>query len=118
MIKVRRLNSRGGNPYTEKLEAVKVSPTGKNPFQKIGAIRISFRFLAGKGSSAMRAYVDSGSFQEVAAAMLAANEDAAIRAFGAALQSHQDPTIQACGQILSDQRKLVETTAAPQTVAA
>ena len=50
----------------------------------------------------MRAYADANSFQEIAAAMLTANEDAAIRAFGAALQSHQDPTIQACGQILSD----------------
>ena len=118
MITVRRLDSRGGNPYAEKLEAVKASPTAKNPFQKMGAIRIGFRFFAGRGSSAMRAYIGSDSFKEAAAAMLTANEDAAIRAFGAALQSHPDLTIQACGQILSDQRKVAETLVAPQSIGA
>ena len=38
--------------------------------------------------------------------MLLANPDAAIGAFGAALETHDDPTIRACGKILSDQRKL------------
>ena len=105
-------------PYSEKLGFTKkLLQPQKGLFQKTGSIWISFRFLARKGSSAMRAHVEAENFGETAAAMLTANEDAAIRAFGAALQSHTDPTIQACGQILTDQRKLVET-AAPQTVAA
>lgn len=112
MIKVSRLDSRGWRPYSEKLGFTKASPKGA------GSIWISFRSLAGKGSSAMRAHVEAENFGETAAAMLTANEDAAIRAFGAALQSSVDPTIQACGQILSDQRKPVETLAAPQPPAA
>jgi hypothetical protein len=114
-----RLGARNDcNPYAAKLGATKASPAGRFSFQKMGSVWIGFSFLAGKGSSEMRAAVGADSFSNLAKAMLTANEDAAIRVFGAALQSHQDPTIRACGQILSDQRKLVETTAAPQTVAA
>ena len=120
MLQVFRLGARNdsSNPYGEKLGATKASPAGKFPFQKMGSVWIGFSFLAGNGSSEMRAAVGADSFSNLAKAMLTANEEAAIRAFGAALQSHPDPTIQACGQILSDQRKPVETAAAPQPVAA
>jgi hypothetical protein len=94
-----------------------ISPTGKTRFQTLGSILVRFLVVAGKGSSGFGLNIDSESFAEVALAMVEANEDAAIRAFGAALQSHPDATIQACGQILSDQRKPVETTAVPQPVA-
>jgi hypothetical protein len=118
MIKVFRFNdSPGMNPFGEKLEVRKASPTAKTRFQTLGSILIQFLLIAGKGSSRFRLNIDAESFPEVAKAMVEANEDAAIRAFGAALRSHQDPTIQACAQILSDQRKPVET-AAPQSVAA
>lgn len=79
---------------------------------------VQFLLIAGKGSSGFRLNIDAESFPEVAAAMVEANEDATISAFGAALQSSADPTIQACGQILSDQRKPVGTLAAPQSPAA
>jgi hypothetical protein len=49
--------------------------------------------------------VISRAFEELAGAMFSANKDTAIRAFGAVLQTDEDPTIKACGEILSDQRK-------------
>ena len=106
-------------PYGERLGATKASPAGENPFQKMGSIWISFSFLAGKGSSEMRAEGRRRQFlRKSREAMLTANEDAAISAFGAALQSQRRPDDPGVRPNPVRPAKAGRDAAAPQTVAA
>jgi hypothetical protein len=113
MIKAFRDSDIGHEPYGEKIGAREVGKPGI--FRTLGAVFTSFGMYAGKGASRYDFYIGSDSFEELAGKMIEANPDAAIRAFGAALEESDDPTIRACGEILSDQRKLAP---AAQAVAA
>ena len=116
MIAAFRDGDRGSLPYGEKIGAVKMGKPGFS--QTLGAVSMRFGILAGKGSSRYEFQVRADSFDELASKMIEANPDAAIRAFGAALERLDDPTIKACGEILSDQRKLASATAPASAPAA
>ena len=98
MLQVFRLGARNdsSNPYGEKLGATKASPAGKIPFQKMGSVWIGFSFLAGNGSSEMRAAVGADSFSNLAKAMLDGQRgggDPRLRRCSAVASGPDDPGV-------------------------
>jgi hypothetical protein len=102
MIKVFYLDNRVDTPTGERLGSTKAG--GANGSWPPGAVWVDFQ-LPGENGARLKVVVDADDFDKLANAMIKANECAAIQAFGWALQNHDDPTLEACGQILIDQRQ-------------